>query len=102
VELSWDAANSTALSPVQRERILDRLSGRLVDGVLTIAASEHRAQVRNREAARARLVAVVAAAARPPAAARRATKPTRGAKERRLKAKQQRTNTKQLRRKPID
>jgi ribosome-associated protein len=102
VELSWDAANSTALSPVQRERILDRLSGRLVDGVLTIAASEHPAQVRNREAARARLVAVVAEAARPPAAARRATKPTRGAKERRLKAKQQRTNTKQLRRPPTD
>ena len=102
VELSWDAANSTALSPVQRERILDRLSGRLIDGVLTIAASEHRAQVRNREAARARLVAVVAEAALPPAAARRATKPTRGAKERRLKAKQQRTNTKQLRRPPTD
>jgi ribosome-associated protein len=102
VELLWDAANSTALSPTQRERILDRLSGRLVDGVLTITASEHRAQVRNREAARARLAAVVAEAARPPAATRRATKPTRGSKERRLQAKQQRTNTKQLRRPPTD
>ncbi|RWZ49806.1 aminoacyl-tRNA hydrolase [Labedella phragmitis] len=102
VELLWDAANTTALSPAQRERVLDRLSGRLVDGVLTIAASEHRAQVRNREAARARLAAVVAEAARPPAATRRATKPTRGAKERRLKAKQQRTNTKRLRRPPTD
>lgn len=102
VELSWDAANSDALSPVQRDRVLDRLSGRLVDGVLTIAASEHRAQVRNREAASARLAALVAEAARPPSAARRATKPTRGAKERRLQAKQRRTTTKRLRRPPTD
>jgi ribosome-associated protein len=102
VELLWDAANSTALSPMQRERILERLRGRLVDGILTITASEHRAQVRNREAARARLAAVVAEAARAPAATRRATKPTRGSKERRLQSKQQRTNTKQLRRRPTD
>jgi ribosome-associated protein len=102
VELVWDAAGSTALSPVQRERLLERLSGRLVGGVLTIAASEHRAQLRNREAARDRLVAVVSDALRPPSPVRRATKPTRGAKERRLKAKQHRTDVKQLRRRPTD
>ena len=44
VELVWDAAGSAVLSLHQRERLLDRLSGRLVNGVLTIAASEHRAQ----------------------------------------------------------
>jgi len=102
VELVWDAAASGALSPVQRERLLARLSGRLVGGVLTIAASEHRAQLRNRDAARDRLAAVVADALRPPAPARRPTKPTRGAKERRLKAKQRRTDVKQLRRRPTD
>ena len=102
VELMWDAAGTTALSPVQRERLLDRLSGRLVDGVLTIAASEFRAQLRNRDAARDRLAAIVADALRPPPPARRATKPTRGAKERRLTAKKQRTDVKQLRRRPID
>ncbi|GEP48672.1 aminoacyl-tRNA hydrolase [Microbacterium saccharophilum] len=102
VELSWDAAGSAALSPHQRERVLDRLSGRLVRGVLTIAASEHRAQLRNRDAARERLASIVADALRPPAAARRATKPTRGAKERRLSEKQRRTDIKQLRRRPID
>lgn len=102
VELVWDAAGSTALSPVQRERLLERLSGRLVGGVLTIAASEHRAQLRNREAARDRLAAVVSEALRPPSPTRRATKPTRGAKERRLKAKQHRTDVKQLRRRPTD
>jgi ribosome-associated protein len=102
VELVWDAANSGVLSSLQRERLLDRLSGRLVDGVLTIAASEHRAQLRNRDAARERLAALVADALRPPAPARRPTKPTRGAKERRLTAKKQRTDVKRLRRPPTD
>ncbi|MET0297387.1 MAG: alternative ribosome rescue aminoacyl-tRNA hydrolase ArfB [Microbacterium sp.] len=102
VELLWDAAGSSALSPVQRERLLDRLAGRLVGGVLTIAASEHRAQLRNRDAARARLAAIVADAIRPPAPKRRPTTPSRGSKERRLKAKQRRTDVKRLRRPPAD
>lgn len=102
VELVWDAAGSAALSPAQRERLLDRLGGRLVAGVLTIAASEHRAQLRNRDAARARLVELVADALRPPAPSRRPTKPSGGSKERRLKAKQRRTDVKQLRRPPRD
>ncbi len=102
VELMWDAAASTALSRVQRERVLERLGDRLVDGVLTIAASEHRAQLRNRDAARARLAALVAEAVRPPAPPRRATKPTRGSTERRLQAKQRRTDVKRMRRRPTD
>ena len=101
-ELVWDAAASTALSPLQRERLLERLSGRLVDGVLTIAASEHRAQLRNRDAARGRLAAVVADALRPPSPSRRPTSPTRGAKERRLSEKKRRTDVKRLRRPPAD
>ena len=102
VELMWDAASSAALSSVQRERLMERLSGRLVDGVLTIAASEHRNQLRNRDAARARLAALVAEAVRPPAPPRRATKPTRGSKERRSQAKQRRTDVKKMRRRPTD
>jgi ribosome-associated protein len=101
-ELVWDVAGSTVLTPDQRERLLDRLSNRLVDGVLTIAASEHRAQLRNRDAARARLAAVVADALRPPSPQRRPTKPSRGAKERRLDAKKRRTDVKRLRRPPQD
>jgi ribosome-associated protein len=101
-ELVWDAAATAVLSPLQRERLLERLSGRLVDGVLTITASEHRAQLRNREAARARLAAVVAEALRPPAPSRRPTTPSHGAKERRLKAKKRRTGVKRLRRPPDD
>ena len=101
-ELAWDVAASAVLSPFQRERLLERLSSRLVDGMLTIAASEHRAQLRNRNAARARLAAVVAEALRPPSPSRRATSPSRGAKERRLEAKKQRTEVKRLRRPPHD
>ncbi len=102
VELVWDAEHSAALSPVQRRRVLERLSGRLVDGVLTIAASEHRAQVRNREAARARLVDLLGKALLPPSPPRRATKPTHGSKERRLDEKKRRTDVKRLRRAPLD
>jgi ribosome-associated protein len=99
-ELAWDVAGSAALSTLQRERLLERLGNRLVDGVLTIAASEHRAQLRNRDAARARLAAVVADALRPPSPSRRPTKPSRGARERRLDAKKRRTDVKRLRRPP--
>ncbi len=101
-ELVWDVAGSAVLSPLQRERLLERLSGRLVDGMLTIAASEYRAQLRNREAARARLADLVADALRPPAAPRRPTRPSRGAKQRRLDAKKRRTDVKRLRRPPHD
>ena len=102
VELLWDVEASAVLSPVQRERLLDRLRGRLVHGILTIAASEHRAQLRNREAARERLAGLVADALRPPAPPRRPTKPSRGSKERRLTAKRRRTDVKNLRKPPRD
>jgi ribosome-associated protein len=102
VELVWDVAGSAVLSPLQRERLLERLSGRLVDGILTIAASEYRAQLRNRDAARDRLAALVAEALRPPSPPRRPTAPTRGSRERRLDAKKRRTDVKRLRRPPHD
>jgi ribosome-associated protein len=70
--------------------------------VLTITASEHRAQLRNRDAARARLAALVADALRPPSPPRRPTSPSRGAKKRRLEAKKRRTDVKRLRRPPDD
>ncbi len=100
VELSWDLAATRALGPVQRERALARLAPRLVDGVVTVAASEHRQQLRNRAAARARLQALVEEAVRPPQAARRPTRPTTGSRRRRAVTKQQRAETKALRRRP--
>ncbi|MGR2751411.1 alternative ribosome rescue aminoacyl-tRNA hydrolase ArfB [Agromyces arachidis] len=102
VELAWDVAGSAVLSAHQRERILARLRGRIVGGVLTVTASEHRAQLANRNAARARLAHAVAEALRPPPPRRRPTKPTRGSTERRLDAKKRRTDVKRLRRPPGD
>ena len=98
VELSWNLAETDALPPALKARALERLSGRLVDGVITIAASEHRAQLRNRAAAEARLTALVREAIAPPPRARRATKPTRGSVERRIAQKKRRANIKRTRR----
>ena len=98
VELSVAPLDLPGLSDPQRARLAARLGGRLVDGVLTIAASEHRQQLRNRQAARERLAAVLRAALAPPSPSRRRTKPTRGSQERRIEAKQQRSQLKKQRR----
>lgn len=97
VELSWDVAGSPALTETQRARALERLAPRLVDGVLTVTASQFRAQLRNREAARARLQALVEAAVAPPGPQRRPTRPTRGSQRRRLDDKRRRAEVKRLR-----
>lgn len=101
VELSFDVARSPSVPGDLRERLLARLSGRLVDGVLTVAASEHRTQLANRRAARERLRDLLHRAAEPPHP-RRPTRPTRGSKERRLAAKKRRGETKRARRRPED
>jgi ribosome-associated protein len=98
VELSFDLAATATLPPVLKERALRVLASRLTGGVITIAASEHRSQLRNRQAAATRLSALLTDATAPPPAPRRATRPSRGAKERRLKAKRQRSEIKRLRR----
>ena len=96
-ELSVDVLR--ALPEDLRARALERLSGRLVDGVLTVAASEHRSQLQNREAAAARMAQLLREAVAPPPPPRRATKPSRGSKERRLQVKRQRSDLKRSRRK---
>lgn len=98
VELSYDLAASDALGPVLKARAMQALAGRLVDGVLTVTASEHRTQLRNRQAAVSRLEVLLEAATAPPPPPRRPTKPSRAARERRLAAKQRRSNLKRLRR----
>lgn len=94
VQLSYDVAGSPSLSGHLRARVLEQLAGRLVDGVVTVSASEHRTQLDNRRAARERLADVLREAAAPPPAKRRATRPTRGSKERRLTEKKRRGETK--------
>ena len=98
VELSYDVAQSTALGSTLRARALDRLAGRLVDGVLTVRASERRSQLRNREAALDRLADVLREALAPPPKARRPTRPSRSATDARIAEKKRRGNVKKLRR----
>src|SRR4051812_50124285 len=98
VELSVAPLEIPGLAEHQQQRLAQRLGDRLVDGVLTLAASEHRQQLRNRQAARDRLAAVLRAALAPPPPARRRTKPTRGSQERRIQAKKQRGELKRGRR----
>ena len=102
VELLFDVARSPAFGPVLRQRVLDRLGDRLVDGVLVVAASEHRSQLRNREAATERLVGILTEATAPPPSKRRPTRPSKGATERRLADKQRRGQVKRLRRSTED
>ncbi|MCA1693723.1 MAG: aminoacyl-tRNA hydrolase [Actinobacteria bacterium] len=98
VELIFDVAASPTLTEQQRARALQRLSHRLVDGVLTVVASEYRSQLRNRDAARARLGAMLRAALAPDPPIRRPTRPSRAARERRLADKRRRMLIKRLRR----
>ena len=94
VELTFDLAASSSIPEPMRARMLQRLDGRLVDGRITVSASEHRTQLANRRAARDRLTEILREAAAPPPAPRRATRPTRGSQERRLQAKRSRSELK--------
>jgi ribosome-associated protein len=98
VELSLDISTTTALTETQRSRAVNRLASRLVGGVLTVTAQEHRSQLRNRAAAEQRLASLLREAIAPPAKRRRPTRPTQASQERRLQAKRRRGDVKRLRR----
>ncbi|MDI5963713.1 alternative ribosome rescue aminoacyl-tRNA hydrolase ArfB [Streptantibioticus silvisoli] len=97
VELRFDLAATEALPAVWKDRALERLAGRLIDGAVVVRSSEHRSQWRNREAAAERLVAIIAEATAPPPKPRRPTKIPRGINERRLREKRARSDTKRSR-----
>jgi ribosome-associated protein len=100
VTLRWSVLASRALGEGQRARLRTRLRSRLTkEGELIIVADETRSQSENRRIARERLATVVREALREPKI-RRKTRPTRGSKERRLKAKKQRSDIKRMRRGP--
>ncbi|HLI39012.1 MAG TPA: alternative ribosome rescue aminoacyl-tRNA hydrolase ArfB [Streptosporangiaceae bacterium] len=98
VELSFDLVRSAALPACARDRALGRLARRLAGGVLTVTASEHRSQLANRKAARARLAALLREAVAPPQRPRVPTQPSRAARERRLAGKRRRSEIKRGRR----
>lgn len=90
VELRFPLATTAALPAPLRARAVARLAPRLVEGQLVVVAEEHRSQWRNRQAALERLRELLRQAIAPPPPPRRATRPSRGAVERRLVAKRQR------------
>ncbi|MET8273544.1 MULTISPECIES: alternative ribosome rescue aminoacyl-tRNA hydrolase ArfB [unclassified Streptomyces] len=94
VELRFDLAATDVLPEVWKDRALQRLESRLVGGVVTVRASEHRSQWRNRETALVRLASLLAEATAPPPKPRRKTRIPRGINERRLREKKQRGDTK--------
>ncbi|MFK5633793.1 MULTISPECIES: alternative ribosome rescue aminoacyl-tRNA hydrolase ArfB [unclassified Ornithinimicrobium] len=100
VELWWDPATSSVLTPAQRERVTALLEGSLVGGRVRVVAAEHRSQRRNRRAARERLATLLREALAPPPPPRRATRPTRGSQRRRLDAKSRRSQIKARRGRP--
>lgn len=93
-ELRFDLERTDALPEVWKERALERLAAKLVDGVLVVRASEHRSQLRNREAACVRMTALLAEATAPAPARRRPRKTPRGLVERRLRNKKHRGDIK--------
>jgi len=102
VQLRFDVRHSPSLPYPVRQR-LERIAGHRVsgDGVLIISAQRFRSQERNRRDALARLVALIAEAARPPKP-RRATRPTRASRERRLESKRRHGEIKRGRRSRFD
>jgi ribosome-associated protein len=102
VELRWDVATSDVLSDAQRARLMSQL--RLTtDGTLSVTASEHRSQLRNRVAARQRLAKRIATALVPDTM-RRPTRPSQAARAARLAHKRRRGELKATRRQvsPLD
>jgi len=94
VQLRWRPADSAALGPVQRQRVLAALASRLTgEGDLVLAGAAHRSQRRNLEDVRERLAALVARALVPPKP-RRKTKPSAASRERRLQQKRRRADIK--------
>ena len=97
VELRVNVRDSSLPDDVKTRLIALAGQRMTADGVLLIDAREHRTQTQNREAARARLAALLEQASRRPKT-RRKTKPSKAAKERRLETKKRRGVAKARRR----
>ena len=97
VQLRFDVRRSRNLPDMVAVRLMKLVGSRMTqDGVLILTAQRFREQERNRADARARLIALVIAAAVAPIK-RRASKPTAGSQERRLSGKTVRAKVKATR-----
>jgi ribosome-associated protein len=96
VELRFNVGASS-LPPQVKERLMVLAGKRMTaDGILIIDSREHRTQAQNRDAAHARLIALVKRAAIRPKV-RRPTRPRAAAREQRLTTKKRRSAVKKLR-----
>jgi ribosome-associated protein len=98
VELRFDVAASSLPAEVKQRLIAQAGKRMTAEGVLLIDSREHRTQLQNRDAARARLIALIQHAARRPKT-RRKTRPGKAAREKRLESKKRRSDIKHTRRK---
>ncbi|MCT7376215.1 alternative ribosome rescue aminoacyl-tRNA hydrolase ArfB [Chelativorans salis] len=98
VQLRFDAAHARHLPERVRVRALKLAGSRATkEGQIVIEAGRYRTQEQNRADARARLTELLKKAAEPPPKPRKKTKPSKGAVERRLKAKAGRAQVKKMR-----
>lgn len=97
VTLRWSVAESDALTPTQRRRLLRRLAPRLTRRLqLVVHAGRFRSRARNRELARQRLAEIVREGLQRKRA-RLTTAPSRGARERGVRQKKRRSDLKRSR-----
>jgi ribosome-associated protein len=101
IHLRFDIHNSSLPDGIKARLAALRDHRITEDGIVVIKAQQHRTQEMNRTDAVARLHELVESVAVAPMQ-RRATKPTYGSKQRRLKAKTVRSDIKSLRSKPAD
>jgi len=98
VELLFDVANSPSLDETQRRRVLRKLKSRIdKEGILHLVSQETRSQLRNREEVVERFQELMREVLHVPKR-RRPTRPTQGARERRLEEKRRRSQIKRRRR----
>jgi ribosome-associated protein len=101
-ELRWPVAASPSVPDDVKARLLQQQRRRITAaGELVLSSQRYRDQPRNREDCLEKLRALVLQATRVPKR-RKATRPSRGAKEARLREKRHRASTKRVRRQPAD
>ena len=102
IEIVWNVDRTTALDDVQRARVRERLGGRVdADGDVRVVASDSRSQLRNRDEAESKLVALIRRALAVPKTPR-ATRPTAASVAKRLDEKRRRSRVKAERRRRPD
>jgi ribosome-associated protein len=100
VVLYWSVGQSPSVPDAVKQRFLARFAHRLtVDGILVLGSDKFRDQKRNVDDCLEKLAEMLAEVVHPPKP-RKKTKPSRGAKERRLTGKRQQAEKKQRRQKP--